>query len=89
MDYNVSYCVVSKDGIVSNVSKVITSRDTQRSKASLRRNLKRLIHEEYEKRGNTVLSIDSIEVHYFISINSIINDNVLDKYVTLVTSKKG
>lgn len=89
MDYNVSYCVVSKDGVVSNVSKIITSRDTQRSKASLRRNLKRLIREEYEKRGNTVLSIDSIEVHYFIAINSIINDNVLDKYVTLVTNKKG
>lgn len=87
MNYKVSYYISNKEGDVELIEgKNITARE--RSKASLRRALKRLIREEYEKRGNIVQSIASIEVHYFVSINSVCNDNVLEKFVNLVQNEK-
>ena len=87
MNYKVSYYISNKDGDVELIEgKNITARE--RSKASLRRALKRLIREEYEKRGNIVQSIASIEVHYFVPINSVCNDNVFEKFVNLVQNEK-
>lgn len=87
MNYKVSYYISNKEGDVELIEgKNITARE--RSKASLRRALKRLIREEYEKRGNIVQSIASIEVHYFVSINSVCNDNVLEKFVNLIQNEK-
>lgn len=87
MNYKVSYYISNKEGDVELIEgKNITARE--RSKASLRRALKRLIREEYEKGGNIVQSIASIEVHYFVSINSVCNDNVLEKFVNLVQNEK-
>lgn len=82
MDYKVSYYICDKDGNIDLVEgKNVTARATSRK--SLRNALKRLIREEYQNRGNIVQSIASIEVHYFVSINSVCNDNVLEKFVKL------
>lgn len=87
MNYKVSYYISNKEGDIELIDgKNITVRE--RSKASLRMALKRLIREEYEKRGNIVQSIASIEVHYFVSINSVCNDNVFEKFVNLVQNEK-
>lgn len=87
MDYKVSYYVCDKDGNIDLVEgKNVTARATSRK--SLRNALKRLIREEYQKRGNTVQSIESIEVHYFVSINSVCNDNVFEKFVELAQNGK-
>lgn len=87
MNYKVSYYISNKEGDIELIEgKNITARE--RSKASLRMALKRLIREEYEKRGNIVQSIASIEVHYFVSINSVCNDNVFEKFVNLVQNEK-
>ncbi len=82
MNYKISYYVSDKDGEINLVeNKNITARATSRK--SLRNAIKRIIREEYQKRGNIVQSIASIEVHYFVSINSVCNDNVLEKFVKL------